>query len=214
MSEAEWFSQQDPHQLLISLGNEASKRKLRLFCTSCVRRVWAILDKHNEAKQAIDTSEKYADDDCTYDELAAASLQADRCIQNATNYEEKNALRAAAWASGARMDAIGIARSVVEASALASGEENEPEREAQAHLLIDIFGNPFQPSALQVQAIPSDVIALAEEMYKSCNFQSMHQLADALERAGYSSSDILNHCRGPGPHVRGCWVVDLVLGKK
>ena len=39
-------------------------------------------------------------------------------------------------------------------------------------------------------------------------------LADVLQDADCTSDDTLNHCRGPGPHVRGCWVVDLVLGKK
>ena len=39
-------------------------------------------------------------------------------------------------------------------------------------------------------------------------------LADALQDAGCGNADILNHCRGDGPHVRGCWVVDLVLGKE
>ncbi len=42
----------------------------------------------------------------------------------------------------------------------------------------------------------------------------MPVLADALEDAGCADADILAHCRGHGPHVRGCWVVDLVLGKE
>ena len=37
--------------------------------------------------------------------------------------------------------------------------------------------------------------------------------ADALQDAGGDNADILNHCRGPGPHVCGCWVADLILGK-
>ena len=50
-------------------------------------------------------------------------------------------------------------------------------------------------------------------MYESRGFAAMPVLADALEEAGCDSPDILTHCRGDGPHVRGCWVVDLVLGK-
>jgi hypothetical protein len=45
-------------------------------------------------------------------------------------------------------------------------------------------------------------------------FERMPELADALAEAGSGNEDILSHCRGPGPHVRGCWVVDLVLGKE
>ena len=58
------------------------------------------------------------------------------------------------------------------------------------------------------------VIALARQMYEACEFSAMPILADALQDAGCDSDGVLSHCRGPGPHVRGCWVVDLVLGKE
>jgi hypothetical protein len=58
------------------------------------------------------------------------------------------------------------------------------------------------------------VVALASQMYESRDFTAMPILADALQDAGCDSTDILGHCRGPGPHARGCWVVDLVLGKE
>ena len=61
---------------------------------------------------------------------------------------------------------------------------------------------------------PSGDVTLARQMYESLDFGAMPILADALQDAGCDSADILNHCRGPGPHVRGCWVVDLVLGKE
>ena len=51
-------------------------------------------------------------------------------------------------------------------------------------------------------------------MYDARDFTSLPVLADALEEAGCASSDILDHCRSAGPHVRGCWLVDLVLGKE
>jgi hypothetical protein len=51
-------------------------------------------------------------------------------------------------------------------------------------------------------------------MYESRDFGAMPILADALQDAGCASDDVLSHCRGPGPHVRGCWVVDLMLGKE
>ncbi len=54
---------------------------------------------------------------------------------------------------------------------------------------------------------------IASQMYDSREFGAMPILADALQDAGCENADILEHCRGPGPHVRGCWVVDLVLGK-
>jgi hypothetical protein len=60
----------------------------------------------------------------------------------------------------------------------------------------------------------STAVALARQMYDSRDFSAMPILADALQDAGCDSADILDHCRGPGPHVRGCWVVDLVLGNE
>jgi hypothetical protein len=61
--------------------------------------------------------------------------------------------------------------------------------------------------------ITSTVVALARGIRKEGAFDRLPILADALQDAGCDSEDVLNHCRGPGPHVRGCWVVDLVLGK-
>jgi hypothetical protein len=80
-------------------------------------------------------------------------------------------------------------------------------------LLRDIFGNPFRPVAFDPSWRTSTAVALASQMYESREFSAMPILADALQDAGCEDADILGHCRGPGPHVRGCWVVDLVLGK-
>jgi hypothetical protein len=84
----------------------------------------------------------------------------------------------------------------------------------QSALLRDIFGNPFRPVAFDPAWRTSTAVALAEQMYDSRDFGAMPILADALQDAGCDSEDILNHCRAPGDHVRGCWVVDLVLGKE
>jgi hypothetical protein len=81
-------------------------------------------------------------------------------------------------------------------------------------LLRCIFANPFRPVALDPTWLSSTVKALAQSIYTDRNFEVMPILADALEEAGCSSEDILSHCRGPGEHVRGCWAVDLLLGKE
>jgi hypothetical protein len=84
---------------------------------------------------------------------------------------------------------------------------------AQATILRDIFGNPFRPATLDPTWRTQTAVLLARGMYESRDFGAIPILADALQDAGCDSDDVLNHCRGPGPHVRGCWVVDLVLGK-
>jgi hypothetical protein len=79
--------------------------------------------------------------------------------------------------------------------------------------LRDIVGNPFRPVAFAPAWRTEAVVALARGMYEGRDFAPMPVLADALDDAGCDHPDILAHCRTPGLHVRGCWVVDLVLGK-
>jgi hypothetical protein len=81
-------------------------------------------------------------------------------------------------------------------------------------LFRDIFGNPFRPVALSPAWRTDTAVSLAGQMYESRDFSAMPILADALQDAGCDNEHILAHCRGPGPHVRGCWVIDLVLGKE
>jgi hypothetical protein len=81
------------------------------------------------------------------------------------------------------------------------------------HLIRDIFGNPFRPILFDSSWLTSTATALAQQMYDSRDFSAMPILADALQDAGCDSADILNHCRQPGEHTRGCWVVDQVTGR-
>jgi len=80
-------------------------------------------------------------------------------------------------------------------------------------LLRDIFGNPFRPVAFSPEWRTTTAVAIAQGMYDSRDFGHMPVLADALQDAGCEVPEIIDHCRGPGPHVRGCWVVDGILGK-
>jgi hypothetical protein len=88
------------------------------------------------------------------------------------------------------------------------------ERQVLASLVRDVFGNPFRPVKFAPAWRTITAVALANLMYGSRDFSPMPILADALHDAGCDNAAILDHCRGPGPHVRGCWVVDLVLGKE
>jgi hypothetical protein len=78
----------------------------------------------------------------------------------------------------------------------------------------DIFGNPFRPVTFSPAWRTDTALSLANQMYESRDFGAMPILADALQDAGCDNEDVLNHCRAPGVHVRGCWAVDLVLGKE
>jgi hypothetical protein len=84
----------------------------------------------------------------------------------------------------------------------------------QPLFLRDIFGNPFRPGVCEPSWLTSDVVALARGIYDDKAFDRMPILADALQDAGCTNEDVLSHCRDANQvHVRGCWVVDLLLGK-
>jgi hypothetical protein len=142
-----------------------------------------------------------------------------------------SAARAAASTSSPELkDLIDASRSAILArcqavSPILFAEDSEPDlvlrdrverEEGAAHCLLlrDIFGNTFRPVAFDPAWRTSTAVAIARGMYESRDFGAMPILADALQDAGCDSGDVLGHCRGPGPHCRGCWVVDLVLGKE
>lgn len=128
-----------------------------------------------------------------------------------------------------------------DAALSAAASENSNTRD-KAHLLRDIFGNPFQPVKFDSAWRSPTAARIAQSAYENRDWDALPILADALEDAGcpaevpcplhpsasFWPADICQHChgrlvltnpilehlRGPGPHVRGCWALDLVLGKE
>jgi len=85
-------------------------------------------------------------------------------------------------------------------------------RAPQSDMLREVFGNPFRaPLTPDADWLTSDVVSLAEAIYDEQAFDRMPVLGDALEEAGCTEADILAHCREPGEHLRGCWVLDTIL---
>jgi hypothetical protein len=90
------------------------------------------------------------------------------------------------------------------------------ERDTQCSLLREVVGDPFRQSrgnCSWVNANIGTVFRVAQSLYENRFFEEMVRFADLLEKAGCDSQDILQHCRIGGPHIRGCWVLDLILGK-
>ncbi|OWK46724.1 hypothetical protein FRUB_00423 [Fimbriiglobus ruber] len=106
-----------------------------------------------------------------------------------------------------------IARMTRQAVAKKSTAKWEAEAAEQAVLLRDIFSHFNRPMLVLPAWRTSTVLVLAQQMYDSRDFSAMPILADALQDAGCADEAILTHCRGTGPHVRGCWVVDACLSK-
>jgi hypothetical protein len=120
----------------------------------------------------------------------------------------------AAFPAWAATFALRVAMTAKDAQYACDGITRRVEEQAQTGVLRDIFGNPFRPVTLDPAWLTPKVKTIAQAIYNNRAFERMPELADALAEAGCSNQDILSHCRGPGPHVRGCWVVDLVLGKE
>jgi hypothetical protein len=129
----------------------------------------------------------------------------------------------AAWLRAGRDEAFDLDHGVGKAAAMTAEQRGqamrelqrrvEQEREAQARLLRDLFGNPFRTIRVNKDALPDKVKQLAGAIYDDRAFDIMPVLADLLEETGCSEAEILTHCRSGGEHVRGCWVLDLLLGK-
>jgi hypothetical protein len=92
--------------------------------------------------------------------------------------------------------------------------DGDPYPDIVANITRCVFGNPFRPVIANPAWLTPTVVSLAEGIYADRAFDRLPILADALQDAGCSHEDILTHCRSDGPHCRGCWVVNLVLGKQ
>jgi hypothetical protein len=163
----------------------------------------------------------WADDSSLADSYAAiraAREAADAaCFLVADVAEPALAAARAARAAGFDAKAASLATGYEPGPEVAYQTAQAAEADAQADLLRCIFGNPFHLVSLDPGWLTwngGTVAKLAQAIYEERRFQDLPVLADALEEAGCTNEGILVHCRRPGEHVRGCWVVDLLLGKE
>jgi hypothetical protein len=233
MIEAEWLTCTDPRRILGFLRDKGSDRKLRLFAAACCRLIWYLL-KDERSQKAVEIAEQFADEVARKGDLDAARQDAyaacsalrhgNAALENAAwaaQYTTRPiAAHAAHYMAGDPYLARAGAAEMAASAAARGSNENDPaqaivlitEFAPQCVLLRDIFGNPFRPVGPDPALRMPKVTALAQAIYDDRLFDDLPILADALEEAGCTNTDILAHCRGPGQHARGCWVVDLVLG--
>jgi hypothetical protein len=229
MTEAEWNTCTDPRPMLQFLRGKVSDRKLRLFAVACCRRIWNLMTDER-SKKAVEISEKYADGLLGQKKLTAArreAFAATKAAQSCTvpRFDPQNLTLVATAAlhacASSKRDWIaagtaGCASSVIfHVGGNAAGWN---EMEAQSRLLCHIIGNPFRPVRLDpsclTSTVTSTVTSLATAIYQERAFDRLPILADALEDSGCGSQEVLSHLRGGGEHTRGCWALDLVLGKE
>jgi hypothetical protein len=225
MTEAEWLACTDPQKMLAFLehSGRASERKLRLFAVACCRRLPEAAT-YGRARKALEVAERYADGLATLQELREVGGAAWKGARWARDGPRSAAVAAnQACSSPAETHSFLTCVNVLcnhvspddsEASRMALREE----RAALAALLREVVGLlPFREACIDPAWRvwnESTVQRLAQDIYSGRRFEGMGVLADALEDSGCDQAVLLAHLRGPGPHVRGCWAVDLLLDKQ
>ena len=211
VTEAEWLTCVAPEPMLVFLRDKVSDRRLRLFACACCRQIWHLL-ADDRSQNAVKVAEAFCDGAASEAELETARSVAHHGFHPPP---ESRIADSALWAAAFVADspAFFIAQRVSAYVGWIKAETGM-KRATLASLLRDIFGNPFRPVTLDPSWRTPNVVRLAQTMYDERTFDKMQELGDALERAGCSDEAILGHCRKPSVHVRGCWVVDMVLGKE
>jgi hypothetical protein len=236
MTEAEWLASTEPDRMLDLVRHTATGRKLRLFACACARRVWRLMSE--ASRNAVAASERFADRLITRHELAEAAEAArseeehpvpSHEMANQAGVTTASTSNTAFWV--AAVTAEWTADATVEHLAETLEEQPDDEREddlervscteqltrcEQCDLLRDIFC-PFHAPATD----PSwrswnggTLVRMAQAVYQERAFDRLPILADAVEEAGCTSAPLLDHLRSPGPHVLGCWGLDVILGKR
>jgi hypothetical protein len=186
MTEAEWLACPDPKPMLEFLRGTVSQRKLLLITIACCRHAWQWCLTDRRRTEALKRAERCADD---------------------RSVSEKELRRV-----NAKMADI----------AASSGYLNftDEGRAIATSVLLEIIGNPFRPVPIEPAWLSVTVTNLAATAYEvraqprgELDPARLAVLADALEDAGCADADLMGHLRSPGPHVRGCWALDLILGK-
>jgi hypothetical protein len=217
MTEREWLGCADPMPMLGFLRGNASARKLRLFACACCRHVWDRL-LTDWARDAVEASERFADGVTEWYEVEQMRppLPPGELIRPYRQQQPGEKIGTRLTGSLGYSHTWEVAREVAwEASGLGFRKR---ERQFQATLLRCIVGNPFRPPPVIDSSWLSwndgTVPRLAQAIYDERGFDHLPILADALEEAGCNNTDMLEHCRSEEAHNRGCWPLDLILGKE
>ena len=242
MTEAEWSACCDSDRMLdfVRGTGRATERKLRLFSVAYCRRRWEWLPE-GPCRRLVEVAERLADGRVSEQKLREARageviLRSGKGQSGAEWDAQLTAVKlacasaeetgiAAAYATirlgqeiESLMEEAAIQKAMAvqdpgEAMAFQWGEARREEQEQQCVLLRELFGNPFRASPVIERSWRTlEVVALATAIYEYPPFERTRELASALA-AGCDDAELLGHLRSEGPHVRGCFAIDVILGK-
>jgi hypothetical protein len=224
MTEAEWLACADPENMVEFVTRQPElkfvtdrDRKDRLFACACCRQS-ADLIVDARCLEAVQVAERYADGLADADDIVTAFQ---------VTYEIAEELRSIQEHGGAAASAAYLTNVACEESGEIpywayqyllelTQEDIRPVRQAWCKYVIRcIWGPlPFRLVSIAPAWLTPNVVGIARTIYEERAFHLLPILSDALEEAGCDNADILSHLREPGPHVRGCWVVDAIIGKE
>jgi hypothetical protein len=237
MTEEEWLTAQISDLLLHFIEPKVLDRKLYYFDTACARRIAPLL-VFPASSHAVEVLERFAEGQCGKDVFAELSYDVEGaafCAEagdipwldaieqlpisvltelaanpNLPVESTQRLIISAAYFIDRIFSPVPAKRRFRDPQPSSTGSYFQP-----VSLVHEVFGNPFRTVKFKKAWRTDTALSLARQMYESRDFGAMPILADALQDAGCDNDDVLNHCRDPKQvHVRGCWVVDLVLGKK
>ena len=227
MTPEEWRTSNNSKAMRIYLTSERmdNAARMRVFAVACCRLIWdqipegACRNAVEVAESAALTEATFSGDLAKYSELAGARQAVSRELERRRHMTmEQLPNQVSNFPIHAVLGTVGFKPDIYftewhsppgRIGGLTDHDHLLP------HLLRDIFGPDPSRSLPRIKDEwkTSDVVAMARGMYETNDFTAMPILADALQDAGCENEDILNHCRGDGPHVRGNWVVSGILGQ-
>jgi hypothetical protein len=214
MNEEQWLECDEPRSLLAFLSGNASNRKLRLFVCAWTRRYFWSRLRHEALRHLVEIAERYADSAASKSELSAARRTFNRVRHSVSHAGTYRAIEAAWWAA--------YGRPMESALEIRGVQPRRATRRLQSALLREVF-NPFLPAHIPSHWLSWNhgaVVRISQAAYDNrilpagtLDNARLAVLADALEEAGCNDEQILTHLRCGSEHYRGCWVIDLLLGK-
>ena len=218
ISEKRWLTTPGWLNAIQAVEKPRHARKLRLFGCACCRRIWDLLTEP-ASREAVEAAERFVDGEIGRAELGTVRTAAKRVVGRRPVGRFAPQYCAAMAASMVTLQSLGDCGRTAAAFAAAAVHDAKirnvtDEKRLQTPVFRDIFCNPFRPVVYAPRWRSESSVALARTAYDTRDFTLLPILADALEEAGCDHPDVLTHCRDPQQvHVRGCWVVDGVLGQ-
>jgi hypothetical protein len=224
MTEQDWLTTTNPYDLTHYKACR-SNRKRRLFSCAVARHVLFLISD-GRYQQTVELAERYADGVATEEEMRATRRLMKK-LWNERQFMEAGNHAATAVLATLNKEVVGAVHGWENAAA-AQGSLARPywrrgydgEQQVACAFARDVFGNPFRPVTLDRAWLTASITGLAQAAYEERRLPEgtldqtrLAVLADALEEAGCDNLDVLAHCRKPTVHVRGCWVLDLLLGR-